>query len=286
MTYTHQAKRPYAGSQPSISSYFAPSTSSSPSQHQTLTASPTTYSSIPTLPANIQSNLLQVGMRVRKSVPEGYKTGSVYSGFSLFSDSSSPISASSSYGLQGGSVSGGQEKPKPKTRPRAGARELTPFCGLLKVGGMAQQQWGIYSPNQGSSREGNGNGGWDPYAAEEGFADGEDGMEDEMPPWSSQGSVSTVSSVEGATPVTPGGGNKRRYFEDEEEVVVFGGGLRDERVLGERVLAVPRRKKWVGGKIKTVAGQENVGIVGEDVDFDEAEFLDYGLIDEVEMGGC
>jgi hypothetical protein len=26
--------------------------------------------------------------------------------------------------------------------------------------------------------------------------------------------------------------------------------------------------------------------VGEDVDFEEAEFLDYGVIKEVEMGGC
>jgi hypothetical protein len=149
---------------------------------------------------------------------------------------------------------------------------------------MAQQQWGIYSPNH--NRDGNGSGGRDPYAAEEAFADGEDGMEDEMPPWSSQGTVSTVSSVEGGMPVTPGGGNKRRYFEDEGEEVVFGGGLGNESALGERVLAVPRRKKWVDSAKLGGAGQENVGIVGEDVDFEEAGFLDYGLIKEVEMGGC
>ena len=148
---------------------------------------------------------------------------------------------------------------------------------------MAQQQWGIYSPNQ--NRNGNVSGGWDPYAAEEAFADSEDGMEEEMPPWSSQGSVSTVSSVDGM-PVTPSGGNKRRYFEDEGEEVVFSAGLGNGAALGERILAVPRRKKWVGATKLGGAGQENVGIVGEDVDFEDAEFLDYGLIKEVEMGGC
>jgi Ribonucleotide reductase inhibitor len=283
---THQAKRPYTGSQPSITSYF----SSSNNQEQYLTSSPTTYTSnVPLLPPNVQSNLLQVGMRIRKSVPEGYKTGTPYSGFSLFADNNSPASpylSNPSHTLANGSQAQTPEKPKPKTRPRAGARELTPFCGLLKVGGLASQQWGVYSPNYYNSANGA-----DPYASEEAFADGEDGeMEDEGPalPWSSQGSVSTVSSsgtIDSGV-ATPSGGNKRRFFEDEGEGedggVVFGG-----RALGERVLAVPRRKKWVGsGKLGNGGGQENVGIVGEDVDFEDAEFLDYGLIGEVEMGGC
>jgi len=185
-----------------------------------------------------------------------------------------------------------QGKAKPKTRPRAGARELTPFCGLLKVGGMSQQQWGIYSPNHAGNMAQD----RDSYAAEaeEGFADGEDGeMEDEFaaPPWSSQGSVSTVSSY--GEVATPGGtSNKRRYFEDDVEGqgedggVVFSVGMGMGNPLGERVLAVPRRKKWVESAKFNRGGQENVGIVGEDVDFEEAEFLDYGLIKEVEMGGC
>jgi hypothetical protein len=277
----HPAKRPYTGSQPSITSYF---TTQDP---YALASSPTTYSNIPVLPPVVQSNLLQVGMRVRKSVPEGYKTGSPYSGFSLFADNN-PVTASSTN--QNQIVASGQEKSKPKTRPRAGARELTPFCGLLKVGGLAQQQWGVYAPNYDGSmirdREA--------YAAEaeEGFADGEDGeMEDEGSgmelPWSSQESGSTVSSY--GEVVTPGGTNKRRYFEeieDENTGIVFSGAMGMGNALGERVLAVPRRKKWVGSAKFNGGGQENVGIVGEDVDFDEAEFLDYGLIKEVEMGGC
>lgn len=153
---------------------------------------------------------------------------------------------------------------------------------------MAQQQWGIYSPNHigNMARERDG----DPYAGEEAFADGEDGEAEEpdemLPRWSSQGSVSTVSSS--GEIMTPGG-NKRSFVEDdgEEGGFVFGGATGMDKVLGERVLAVPRRKKWVGsGKLGNGSGQENVGIVGEDVDFEEAEFLDYGLIKEVEMGGC
>jgi hypothetical protein len=263
---THQAKRPYTGSQPHITSYFPSSTQ----DQYTITASPTTYTSnIPLLPPNVQSNLLQVGMRIRKSVPEGYKTGSPYSGFSLFSDSTSPSQNQMAPSVQS------QEKPRPKTRPRAGARELTPFCGLLKVGGISQQQWGIYTPSHNNGR--------DPYAAEEGFADGEDGeMEDEggLPWLSSQGS--TISSSSDVVR-TPSGGNKRRFFEDEETDAGNSGQIQGT-ALEERVLAVPRRRKWAG---KVVAGgQENVGIVGEDVDFEEAGFLDYGLAEEVEMGGC
>jgi hypothetical protein len=141
---------------------------------------------------------------------------------------------------------------------------------------MSQQQWGIYSPNHSNGR--------DPYESEEGFADGEDGeMEDEGGwPWlSSQGSTISSSSVDLSTPVR----NKRRFFEEEEEEAGEEGiGDKVSSTLGERVLAVPRRRKWVS-KI-AAGGQENVGIVGEDVDFEEAEFLDYGLAEEVEMGGC
>jgi len=242
---THQAKRPYAGSQPSIASYFS---SSSPPNYSI--SSPSTT---PPLPPNIQSNLLSVGMRVRKSVPEGYKTGT-YSAFQLFSDpgTAAPVHSDPPTIAQ-----------RPKTRPRAGARELTPFCGILKVGGMAQQQWGIYNSSSTSAVE-------------------EDMDDEDMPFLSSQGStVSDVSVVD-----TPNG-HKRRFSEDEEEVEngIGGGG----RALGERVLAVPRRKRWTGKvpDVVRIVGQENLGFAGgQDVDFEEAPFLDYGLVGEnVEMSG-
>jgi hypothetical protein len=202
-------------------------------------------------------------MRVRKSVPEGYKTGSTYSGFTLYSDST-PISPQAPLPLQ-------------RKGPRPRARELTPFCGILKVGGMAGQQWGIYNP---SSRYN-----------EEVMDDEEEEEEEEM------GLPGLTSSQESATSTSSGGfgprtpmGNKRRFFEDEEgeEENGDGGGVR----LGERVLAVPRRKKWAG-MVGKGQGQENVnvnsavGVVGQDIDFGEADFLDYGLVmdGEVEMGG-
>ncbi|TVY54961.1 hypothetical protein LSUE1_G009130 [Lachnellula suecica] len=123
----HQSKRPYTGSQPSITSYFSPSlpgsiTATSQQPHEP--------------PTSVQSNLLSVGMRVRKSVPEGYKVGA-YSAFTLFSDNTSPPASPASKGTRG--------------RPRA--RELTPWCGVLKVGGLGQQQWGIYAPGQQDDEE-------------------------------------------------------------------------------------------------------------------------------------
>lgn len=59
-------KRPF---QPSISSYLGRSPRETENNHSSRTSILS-----PTLPATIQSNLLNVGMRVRKSVPEGYKT--------------------------------------------------------------------------------------------------------------------------------------------------------------------------------------------------------------------
>ncbi|KAG4440646.1 hypothetical protein IFR05_003880 [Cadophora sp. M221] len=282
----HQAKRPYAGtrssSQSAITSYF---THAAPTETETATADsrqsiyslpqqPSTShtSNAPSLPHSVQSNLLNVGMRVRKSVPEGYKTGS-YSAFTLFADNttspSSPTSATMSNATS----------PSVKTRPRSGNRELTPFCGILKVGGMAGQQWGIYNPG----------------GAAGDMEEDTSSSEDEIPFLSSQGSTISNSSVEKA--ITPGG-NKRRFFEDEDLVSNSNTGMNFGRGfgsgLGDRVLAVPRRKKWSGkvpvhtaGQVR-IFGQENFNLGGgkEDVDFEDAEFLDYGLAGEVEMSGC
>ncbi|KAF4630067.1 hypothetical protein G7Y89_g8071 [Cudoniella acicularis] len=253
MTHSHQAKRPYNGSQPSITSYF-PSTGTTSSNSYSIAPSPTSSrESTPMLPPTVQSNLLSVGMRVRKSVPEGYKTGSPHSGFALFSDSSAPGANSQPIA---------NEVKKVGTRPRA--RELTPFCGILKVGGMMQQAWGIYSPGL-QERE----------MEMEMEMEEEQEEEEELFPWSSQESADSVGVGYGGFG-NVGGGNKRR-FEDEgvQDMPVRGFGL------GERVMAVPRRR---GGKVPltsgaVVFGQENSN------DFGDAEFLDYGLADEVEMGG-
>ena len=79
----------------------------------------------PILPGQVQTGLLTVGMRVRKAIPEGYKTGSTYSAFTLWADDNTTTT------------------PAPATSRTPGygstMRELEPFCGLNKVGGLAFQ---------------------------------------------------------------------------------------------------------------------------------------------------
>ncbi|KAI1054864.1 hypothetical protein LB506_006823 [Fusarium annulatum] len=76
----------------------------------------------PTLPSNVQANLLSVGMRVRKSVPEGYKTKGT-SAFKLWTDNA-PVHVSTATA---------------KAPGKGVSRELLPFCGINKVGGLDTQ---------------------------------------------------------------------------------------------------------------------------------------------------
>ncbi|KAM0323135.1 hypothetical protein ACHAQA_008985 [Verticillium albo-atrum] len=114
-----RTKRQFAGAssdpaQRQITSFFTTSSSSA-----SATPPPSSQQLAP-IPASVQTNLLSVGMRVRKSVPEGYKTGS-YSAFKLWSDAAIPSS-----------------KPLPAFKAPA-QRELLPFCGIHNVGGFASQ---------------------------------------------------------------------------------------------------------------------------------------------------
>ncbi|KAL8996963.1 MAG: hypothetical protein Q9169_003669 [Polycauliona sp. 2 TL-2023] len=98
--------------QTDISSYF--SIHSSPSltlAHDPLNQGP---SPSPQLPPTIQSSLLNVGMRVRKAVPEGYKTTK---------RTPFPITRDGRVGSGGGYA------------------ELVPFCGISKVGGYMAQDF-------------------------------------------------------------------------------------------------------------------------------------------------
>lgn len=99
-----QPKRPF---QPSITSYLGREASQPPRQSQS--------QSQPRLPTAIQVSLLNVGMRVRKAVPEGYKTKRVESLLRT------PLSAHNG--------NGEVERPP----------ELLPFCGMHRVGGMVQE---------------------------------------------------------------------------------------------------------------------------------------------------
>ncbi|KAL7934221.1 ribonucleotide reductase inhibitor domain-containing protein [Trichoderma chlorosporum] len=114
-----RTKRQFAGAaadpaQRQITSFFT----GSPNAGQPASSQPTLR---PEVPANVQANLLSVGMRVRKSVPEGYKT----------IDLSKPKSVPSSIAT------------KDLRRPVAAAKqtpnELLPFCGINKIGGLDTQ---------------------------------------------------------------------------------------------------------------------------------------------------
>jgi hypothetical protein len=92
---------------------------------------------VSTIPAHVQANLLSVGMRVRKSVPEGYKTGSALDTFQLWSEKSHSDTLFNKYAADRRDRLAADMPVEP--------RELLPFCGLHKVGGMATQ------PESGSS---------------------------------------------------------------------------------------------------------------------------------------
>lgn len=249
---SHQSKRPYAGThsqshnQSTITSYFHSTTSGTPTPAQppirSLPQAPPPPST-PLLPASVQSNLLNVGMRVRKSVPEGYKTGT-FSGFSLFSDNRTGSAPT--------------RDPSPARRYGAPRKELTPFCGIMKVGGLAQQTY---------------------------TADIEDDIptEDDLPFLSSQGSM--LSDVSTQAPATPSGHKRRFSSDDEEEEADFDlamGRWTDDapspksqpiaRGVENRTLAQPRSRRTRTLPFQTRGdGREEMA-----VDFEDAEFLDYG----------
>lgn len=78
----------------------------------------------PPLDAETEAGLINVGMRVRKSVPEGYKTHKTIGHAGLAVHSSAPPTSSA---------------PARPTLNSMRSNELQPFCGLHKIGGWAAQ---------------------------------------------------------------------------------------------------------------------------------------------------
>ncbi|RGP63151.1 ribonucleotide reductase inhibitor [Fusarium longipes] len=118
---TPRTKRQFAGasadpSQRQITSFFNARTSAEPK------AVEVERPLQPVLPSNVQANLLSVGMRVRKSVPEGYKTVGT-SAFKLWTDNA-PVNTT---------------KITARAPIKSTSRELLPFCGINRVGGLATQ---------------------------------------------------------------------------------------------------------------------------------------------------
>ncbi|KAK1572901.1 ribonucleotide reductase inhibitor [Colletotrichum navitas] len=233
-----RTKRPFAGAssdpaQRQITSFFAPQSGPAPPSE---TASTLTTNK---LPPDVQSNLLSVGMRVRKSVPEGYKTGGTYKSVKLSADTTEP------------------RIPVVRTtntvrnrNATAAQRELLPFCGINKVGGLASQP---------------------AYASEsEHEEEGVPGLDDLPGLSSSQESVESTASD---------GRSKKRFFVDEEtdepvqvwanrtawlDSEVSPRSLAPSGFANARPLAVPRKSHR-----KSTAEQENLVVD----DFDDADFL-------------
>lgn len=298
-----RAKRPFAGAasdpaQRQITSFFSSSLLSTTNPNTATTAA---LDSRPVLPADTQSSLLNVGMRVRKSVPEGYKTGSPYSGFSLFDENLDKLPA----------------KITTTTTTRAfvapGQRELTPFCGLNKIGGLAVQPFAfsaVPGPDDVPS-----------------LSSSQDSIASNMTTPTSDGAPLSINT--NLTPNThahahaAGGATRKRIYSDSDDsdtpsvsecLQVPNGDWMDGQVSprslvpvgweNTRVMAVPRRTRrrtpthghghtpsstLGAAMVPTVMvtgvdahkalgqlGQENTMV---DDDFPEAEFLDYELLD-------
>lgn len=275
----HRAKRPFAGaasdpSQRQITAFFNKASPGSVSEHQQQSA----VILRPALPADTESNLLTVGMRVRKSIPEGYKTGSSFGAFNLFNDIAEE--KQQHHQQQRSSTQ------PPRSSYATAHRELLPFCAIHSVGGLAAQP-----PSPPLIRH--------------------DSIDDVPSLSSSQSSI--ASSLTAATEpinISTPFPRKRSYDAgDESDTPSISGCLQvpsGEWMDGQvsprslvpvgwentRVMAVPKRARqtlkargepavMVTGeddKVWTGLGQENVRMV-VDEDFPEADFLDYRALE-------
>ncbi|KAI1818594.1 ribonucleotide reductase inhibitor-domain-containing protein [Poronia punctata] len=258
-----RVKRQFAGeasdsSQRQITNFFTPTSTSlsQPSHHQPLCA--------PNLPANVQSNLLSVGMRVRKSVPEGYKTRS----------QSAPTTTPFDQGRPHASVAVAESQ-----RGRANAfsspRELMPFCGIHKVGGLETQSTDrpVLTHNITSFRA--------EYQAtfsvdEDDDEDNDEDNDEEMP-----GLTSTQESVDSKVSQS-----RKRFFQEEEQYAdpqLLNHGLAfcgpQHQLHGKgRPIAMPRNgKARHKAAVPAIFAQDSIKVVNGD--FEEAEFLDAGTWD-------
>lgn len=287
---TPRTKRPFAGAasdpaQRQITSFFHATGTGSTNPPS---SSETTLPSRPVLPADTQSNLLNVGMRVRKSVPEGYKTGT-YCALNLFNDleNKKPNSA-------GAAAAPARALPSSYA---AGQRELLPFCGINKIGGLSSQPTFCFSAPPSSTT-----------SQALGGQDSLPGIDDVPPLSSSQDSVaSTTGALSVNTNLTPNANRKRVYEEAGESdtpsvsdcLQVPSGDWMDGQVSprslvpagweNTRVMAVPRKVRrtlkagqapamtitGVDEKALDQLGQENMVV---DDDFPEADFLDYRVL--------
>jgi len=232
---SHRAKRQYDGSQSTITSYFSPATNT---PYVNLT--PT----FPTQPIQVQRDLLNVGMRVRKSVMEGYKTKKdPYNELSIFHDANSPTPSEADTPNQITNTSA--------TRQVFGLniRELAPFCGLNKVGGFSQQFTSPIEsfPSMTSSQESN--------VSLESVGAGKRRFEDDE------------DEEDSDTATFLPGDFERWQFEEQISPKSKPVGL------AMRTMAVPKTRRK-----KLVDQWEQENMTENMKDFEEADFLDYKLM--------
>ncbi|EAA36523.1 hypothetical protein GE21DRAFT_2110 [Neurospora crassa] len=299
-----RTKRQFAGAasdpaQRSITSFFKTTQTSDDSQFDSTSgASPATAAAPlngPVLSPTIRSSLLNVGMRVRKSVPEGYKTGKIASGFPSWMDDSNNtnnrnhISGSGASALAGNNGHNRPVSAAPSAPPAAASanRELTPFCGIHKIGGYAVQD----SNNNNNSAA---------LSSQDSNA---------------SSTISNPSSIRFAMTQVQDAANRKRihedgsseeggaglfgedmdwrrreeFYDDQDEeraprslepMAWCGGGNKTNTIANDRrVMAVPKRRGSqftqttinFGGYVPQSSGVAPVD------DFEEAPFLDYGL---------
>lgn len=305
-----RTKRQFAGaasdpSQRQITSFF-PSVDATALSFPEAAAAAT---SRPVLPADTQSNLLNVGMRVRKSVPEGYKTGT-YTAMGLFKELdhiTEEVKNSSSSTLHTPSAT-------QASTCTSSQRELLPFCGINKVGGLSSQpSFTFESPSPPTSH---------------GFHLGGAGVPsiDDVPSLSSsQDSIKSHTSSQSTGTLSigihrPTTTTRKRVHDDGDEsdtpsvsecLQVPSGEWMDGQVSprslvpvgweNTRVMAVPRkmRQQHLKTSAPSVANHSNsklgqrgsgsgVALLDQenmvvDEDFPEADFLDYRALDGDEM---
>lgn len=263
-----RTKRQFAGAasdpaQRRITSFFNTSPGALSSSSAANEPSPLPRNGLGAVDSSVQANLLSVGMRVRKAIPEGYKTGG-YCAFSLWDENNNaktktvPVSAPTKPAYDAAAPRSSRGAAAAANTPR----ELLPFCGIHKIGGMDTQK----STADDFAFSLPATGGDGPL----GLLDMDD--EEAVPGLTlSQESVESNDSVDSSR-------TRKRFFaadddEDEEEDAVEH--LQD---LGNgRRMATPRKGRF-RGKFGETVGQENVMVVD---DFEEASFLDPSL--EVDM---
>lgn len=259
----HRQKRPF---QPSITSYFG--------REDREECLRTTIPQRPVLEPSVQSDLLSVGMRIRKAVPEGYKT---HKTILLYSSTPPPSNTAPS-----------NARAYTSTR-QSGPAELLPFCGLHKVGGHSVQ---------------NASAPVDSHEPIDIFAD--DRMPFSLPEESTSSTLST-NSMPSAPILNPRTTNKRQYLEDEEDedippfqlhfsdplnpllaglsvsptrgsYPVSHTAMPDLAAISCRVMAKPRsRRKGTARALPEV--------IAGDIEFEEASFLEPWEDTEMDMDG-